>query len=276
MSEELLPCVYCEGSGYTVESEAACCGHASSIGECCGNAIEVQRQLACEACGGSGKLSAITILYIRAQSVQSEENDIIYEAQFLLDRLSELDWSLFTEDISNEWYGHVIPSMTRLQTALSSRTQVQSKDDAYARGAREGWKRCGVYHVDIDFESRPELGEELDSRWPLATPPIDKSDSAGEVLEKVARAIWNERRNNSRMFNKIELEPYDTSWGEWKNIAYANNILEEAKAAISAYEAAHSTIDKSEYDKCIICGDPKYINDKFCCYDCAANGGKDA
>lgn len=59
------------------------------------------------------------------------------------------------------------------------------------------------------------------------------SHGAGEV-ERVARAIWDERRNYSFVINGIELEPYDTPWGEWENIAHANNIVGEAKAAIAA------------------------------------------
>ena len=42
-------------------------------------------------------------------------------------------------------------------------------EEAFKYGAREGWMRCGTYHLDIDFEGRFEEEDELNKRWPVKT-----------------------------------------------------------------------------------------------------------
>lgn len=37
---------------------------------------------------------------------------------------------------------------------------------AYKAGARSGWMRCGVFHIDLDFEARPSEAKNINERWP--------------------------------------------------------------------------------------------------------------
>lgn len=64
----------------------------------------------------------------------------------------------------------------QLTTALQERdaarlSALQESGRAFKRGAREGWMRCGVYHIDIDFEQRESEQQEIDQRYPLAVTP---------------------------------------------------------------------------------------------------------
>lgn len=43
------------------------------------------------------------------------------EAQFLVDRIDEMDWSLDAEDFVREWNGHVDPPLCRLRSTLKAR-----------------------------------------------------------------------------------------------------------------------------------------------------------
>lgn len=47
-------CPDCSGSGSHLVSVAGCCGNGTKTGECCGNAIEVPGEEACNSCGGTG------------------------------------------------------------------------------------------------------------------------------------------------------------------------------------------------------------------------------
>lgn len=48
------------------------------------------------------------------------QSDVVDEAQFLCDRLDELDWSQDYEDLANDFDGHVSPPHSRLKKALAS------------------------------------------------------------------------------------------------------------------------------------------------------------
>ncbi|WP_174549161.1 hypothetical protein [Novosphingobium rosa] len=51
---------------------------------------------------------------------QADPRDaVVAEAQFLADRLNEMDWSLSMDDFANEFGGHVAPPLARLGTALA-------------------------------------------------------------------------------------------------------------------------------------------------------------
>ena len=44
------------------------------------------------------------------------KREIIHEAAFLVDRLSELEWSGTLDEVFNEFSGHVAPPLYRLKT----------------------------------------------------------------------------------------------------------------------------------------------------------------
>ncbi len=46
---------------------------------------------------------------------------VLEEARFLLDRISELDWSLDRDDFARDWHGHVEPSLVRLDHLATGR-----------------------------------------------------------------------------------------------------------------------------------------------------------
>lgn len=48
-------CPDCEGNGFTLRSVNECCGHGTPSGECCGDPVEGQEQVACERCQATGK-----------------------------------------------------------------------------------------------------------------------------------------------------------------------------------------------------------------------------
>lgn len=82
--------------------------------------------------------------------------------------------------------------VSELEAALAENERLRKeRDEAFARGAREGWMRCGVYHIDIDFEGHAEQTEEVNRRWPLATTvdPAIAAHSKGraEALEEAAK-----------------------------------------------------------------------------------------
>lgn len=62
--------------------------------------------------------------YVRADLLaQSEpliQGDVIREAQFLCDRLSELECGILDDEVGREYYGHVAPSRARLSAALAA------------------------------------------------------------------------------------------------------------------------------------------------------------
>lgn len=46
------------------------------------------------------------------------ERELVEAAAFLLDRISELDWSLDRDDFAREWHGHVEPPLVRLDRLI--------------------------------------------------------------------------------------------------------------------------------------------------------------
>lgn len=63
--------------------------------------------------------------------------------------------------VINSQVGHEEPD------ASAEATIQRALDAAFSRGAREGWMRCGVFHVDLDFEGRASEHAEVNQRWPL-------------------------------------------------------------------------------------------------------------
>lgn len=51
-------------------------------------------------------------------------------------------------------------------------------EEAFNKGGRDGWMRCGVYHVDIDFEGRPEEKENVERRWPPPRAALEGKDAS--------------------------------------------------------------------------------------------------
>lgn len=67
-------------------------------------------------------------------------NSLIDEAQFLCDRLDDLDWSITMEEHANDFSGHVDPSLYRLKQYLS-----QLSPAAAATGQ---WQEVGTFEPD--------------------------------------------------------------------------------------------------------------------------------
>lgn len=58
--------------------------------------------------------------------------------------------------------------------------------DAFSRGARHGWMRAVVYHLDIDAEGDPNEIAEIERRWPLsAALPESEPGSRKEPMPTV-------------------------------------------------------------------------------------------
>ncbi|SER56515.1 hypothetical protein SAMN05216409_1533 [Pseudomonas lutea] len=56
------------------------------------------------------------------QSLKQERDALKTEAQFLIERLSSLEFTDM-DDLARDWYGHVVPSISRLQ-ALTAKPEV--------------------------------------------------------------------------------------------------------------------------------------------------------
>lgn len=67
------------------------------------------------------------------------------------------------EEIANEWVE--AQGFTKGTIRASARKAFLF---AFDLGGHDGWMRCGVFHVDIDFETRMEEREEANRRWPRA------------------------------------------------------------------------------------------------------------
>lgn len=84
--------------------------------------------------------------------------ELLAEAEFLVDRLQELEWSGDYECTSREYHGHVAPSVSRLTTALAALAEgraektpeewpdaaVERARDAYRKSLREQAARPAV------------------------------------------------------------------------------------------------------------------------------------
>jgi hypothetical protein len=98
-------------------------------------------------------------------------NQVREAATFLLERLDDFDRAgdNMTEDGQRDWYGHVLPALSRVRTALSRPApDVPSADEeAYNIGARDGYE-AAVQDMDImtggDGEFVAVLGCQDDER----------------------------------------------------------------------------------------------------------------
>ena len=66
------------------------------------------------------KMSALT-----THPEAGKGDEVEREAAFLLDRLSELEWSDIPDDFWRDWNGHVEPSLARLRAALKGSSHDQ-------------------------------------------------------------------------------------------------------------------------------------------------------
>lgn len=66
--------------------------------------------------------------------------------------------------------GHYEPALAAVMGKSADMIQAlfARARDAFNKGARGGWMRCGTYHIDIDFEVRPSEQDEVNRRWPIA------------------------------------------------------------------------------------------------------------
>lgn len=63
----------------------------------------------------------------------------------------------------------IILSLISLIRAEMERVKVKALEEAFTRGAREGWMRAYVYAVNIDAEADDGIIAQMNSRWPLKT-----------------------------------------------------------------------------------------------------------
>ena len=57
MSDPLVKCPECDGAGWNIDIQAACCGRTYKSGECKGDcAVPEQIQVGCDFCGGCGEV----------------------------------------------------------------------------------------------------------------------------------------------------------------------------------------------------------------------------
>ena len=66
--------------------------------------------------------------------------------------------------------GHYEPALATVMGKSADMIQAlfARARDAFNKGARDGWMRCGTYHIDIDFEGRPSEQDQVNRRWPIA------------------------------------------------------------------------------------------------------------
>lgn len=58
----------------------------------------------------------------KAIRLERENAALRADAQFLLERVAELDWSSPLDDIIRDWVGHMEPAVARLRTTLTEAT----------------------------------------------------------------------------------------------------------------------------------------------------------
>lgn len=92
-----------------------------------------------------------------------------------------------------------------------------------AAAFQEGW--------DIYKKWRSGGRMSADRSAPQVPPPLDQAAEAvpASTVERVARAIWEQRRKHAREQNGIDLE----EWGDG-SIPRANGVMDEASAAMEA------------------------------------------
>ena len=66
----------------------------------------------------SGKSDHKPLLIAFAKHRHDSTAALVDMAQFLIDRIDEIDWSLAPEDFARQWDGHVDPPLCRLRNAL--------------------------------------------------------------------------------------------------------------------------------------------------------------
>lgn len=116
--------------------------------------------------------------------------------------------------------------MTQAREVTEAKTSEEFK-----RGAREGWMRCGVVHVDLDFENRPESQAEIEQRWPL-------SSSQGQLcLAYIGKASGEPGCVNCGKSFSEHQQPPQVQDGEIADLRDCLNQAVKRSAAIPKVEA---------------------------------------
>lgn len=123
----------------------------------------------------------------QSHSLPGDVGTAIEEAQFLCDRLDELDWSMSFDDFGNNYNGHVDPSHSRLKGFLAALTSSALSDlQRLGQEFDDGSLGRFGHHPEpaIDFECEVEQIESI-------VADLEKGMRQGDPvpMERIARAM---------------------------------------------------------------------------------------
>ena len=149
--DELLPCPFCGGEAALRQGAPGCW-----FGQC----------MTCQAASDDcGRDRAIELWNRRpSQPAEGELREIFDSVplphHYALSR-EEPSRRLWDEEDMRDY---AFAAMRR----VSRQGNTQTINEAFNRGGRDGWMRCGVFNIDIDFEGCADQKAEIERRYPLS------------------------------------------------------------------------------------------------------------